>query len=437
MTSLGVPLSPLATSRSNVAYLEHENFERYGNYTRLHYEGRSFSSFDELSYAGQIARTLTDRGVRPDGRVLAVLPNSPELMAAFQAVWSIGGIMVPVNPQWRAPELAYAIHNSGAAVVLTCPPLAARLGEAVAASGLSPRLLCFGDAEVAGFENIVRDAATAPSECVPVDRSPSDIAMLLYTAGNTSRPKAVMVTHGNIPAAMEAVHRVNPSLPRRPMLHTLPMHHIFGVLAVQLANRWGFPSVLLRQFDPVAVFQAIRQYQVGYAMMVPAMLRQLLHHPERSWYDFTSLYRVITGAAPLPEPLRLSFQQAFRCRVDQGYGTQETGVVSCYGDHEAYRAGSSGWPCPGFEVRIADGQGRALPPLARGEICVQGSSITPGYWNDPEATRQAIREQWFYTGDAGYLDNDGYLYITGRKKDLILKGGQVAGMKATELQDAG
>jgi long-chain acyl-CoA synthetase len=424
MTSFGAPVCPFATGRSNVAYLEHENFERYGNYTRLHYEGRSFSSFDELSYAGRIAGTLTDRRAGPDDRVLAVLPNGPELTAAMQAVWSIGGIAVPVNPQWTAPELAYAIHNSGASVILTCPSLAARVGEAGGASGVSPRLLCFGETEVAGFENIALDVATAPSECVPFNRAPGDIAMLLYTSGTTARPKAVMVTHGNIPAAMEAVHRVNPSLPRRPMLHVLPMHHIFGMLALQLANRWGFPSVLLPQFDPVAVFEAIEQYRVGYLMLAPAMLMELLHHPERARHDFTSLYRIITGGASLPEPLRLSFQQAFRCRVDQGYGTQETGFVSCYGDHETYRAGSSGWPCPGIEVRIADEQRHPLPPLAWGEICVQGSSITPGYWNDPEGTRQAIREQWFYTGDAGYLDNDGYLYVTGRKQEQIIKGGE-------------
>jgi long-chain acyl-CoA synthetase len=193
---------------------------------------------------------------------------------------------------------------------------------------------------------------------------------------------------------------------------------------VQLSNRWGFPSVLMRQFDPVAIFKAIQQYQIGYVLMVPTMLMYLLHHPERSKYDFSSLYRIITGGASLPEPLRLSFQQAFRCRVDQGYGMSETGFISCYGDHETYRPGSAGWPCPGYEVRIVDDQGRVLPPPTMGEICIQGTSVTPGYWNDPAATSESFRDDWFYTGDVGYLDSDGYLYITDRKKDLIIKGGE-------------
>ena len=310
---------------SNVAFLEHDNFERYGNYTRLHYEDQSFTSFDELLYAGRIARTLTDRGIRPGERVLTVMPNTPELTATFQAVWTIGAVMVPVNPLWSAPELTYALNNCGAAAILTVPLLALRVREAAAAGNLSPRLLCFGETSVAGFDNIAPDIATAPAECTPVDCAPSDIAMLLYTSGTTARPKAVIVTHGNIPAALEAVHRVNPELPRHPILHVLPMNHIFGVLIVQLANRWGFPSVLMRQFDPVAIFQAIEQQQIGYIIMVPTMLMYLLHHPERAKYDFSSLYRIITGGASLPEPLRLSFQQAFRCRVDQGYGMSETG----------------------------------------------------------------------------------------------------------------
>ncbi len=424
MSTLSAKPSFSTTSRSNVAFLEHDNFERFGDYTRLHYEDQSFSSLDELVYAGRIARTLMDRGIRPGDRVLTVMPNTPELTATFQAVWTIGAAIVPVNPLWSVPELAYALNNSDATAVLTIPLLAPRVQEAAVAGKVSPRLLCFGESGVAGFENIAADVATAPSNCIPADRAPSDMAMLLYTSGTTARPKAVVVTHGNIPAAMEAVHHVNPSLPRHPILHVLPMNHIFGVLIVQLANRWGFPSVLMRQFDPVAIFNAIQQHQVGYVIMVPTMLMYLLHHPERPKYDFTSLYRIITGGASLPEPLRLNFQQAFRCRVDQGYGMSETGFISCYGDHETYRTGSSGWPCPGFEIRIVDDEGRTLPPPTVGEICVRGDSITPGYWKDPAGTSQAIRDQWFHTGDVGYLDSDGYLYITDRKKDLIIKGGE-------------
>ncbi len=424
MDSSLAPSSRRAIANANVALLEHANLERYGEYTRLHYEGRSFTNTEELHYAGQIASTLLDMKIRPGDRVLTFLPNTPQMTATFQAIWTIGAVIVPVNPLWSSAELAYTLENSGAAAVLTLSPLAAKVRDACNLCQLFPRLLCFGETDVAGFENISAQVAAAPSLRAPVDRAASDTAMILYTSGTTARPKGVIVTHANIPAAMEAVHRVNPSLPRNPILHVLPMNHIFGVLMVQLANRWGMPSVLMRQFDPVAIFKAIEQHKVGYVLMVPTMLVYMLHHPERPKYDFSSLYRIITGGASLPEPLRLSFQQAFRCRVDQGYGLSETGFVSCYGDHETYRTGASGWPCPGFEIRIVDENGRILPPPTVGEICIQGDSITPGYWQDPASTRDAFRDKWFYTGDVGYMDRDGYLYITDRKKDLIIKGGE-------------
>jgi len=417
---------PRKASHANVAILEHENIARFGTYTRLHFEGRGFSNFDELRYAGRIARMLRERGVRPGDRVFAAMPNSPHLTAFFQAVWTIGAIAVPVTPQWSPAEMAYGLTSSGASTVLTVPQLSPRIREAAAVGAVSPRLLCFGETDVAGFENIGPECADPSGVWLdtPESRELSDVAMLLYTSGTQAKPKAVMFTHEGIPAAMEAVHRVNPALPRRAILHVLPLNHVFGVLMLQLSNRWGFTSVLMSQFDPLAILRSISEYSVGYMMMVPTMLTYLLHHPERPKYDFSSLYRIITGGATLPEPLRLAFQQAFRCRVDQGYGMSEAGFISCYGDHESYRSGASGWPCPGFELRIVDDENRPLPPLSVGEICIRGSSVTPGYWNDPVSTGETIREGWFHTGDVGYVDNDGYIYITDRKKDLIIKGGE-------------
>jgi len=426
MSSAAVPTTPARTKHFNVAVLEHENLARFGTYIRLHHGERSFTNLEELQYAGRIARVLKERGVRAGDRVLAALPNSPELTAFFQAAWTIGAVAVPIAAQWSVAETAYALSSATPAAVLTVPTLAPRLHETCAGAGISTRLLCFGETDVPGAENILPECTDAGGHwiCEPEDRLGSDPAMLLYTSGTMAKPKAVIITNENIPSAMDAVHRVNPSLPRRTILHVLPLHHVFGILMLQLSNRWGFPSVLLSQFDPLAVFRCIEEQQVGYMLMVPTMLMYLLHHPERSKYDFSSLYRIITGGASLPEPLRIGFQQAFRCRVDQGYGMSEAGFISCYGDHESYRIGSSGWPCPGFELSIVDEHDRPLPPLTPGEVCIKGPSITPGYWNDPQATRETVRNGWFHTGDVGHVDNDGYLYITDRKKDLIIKGGE-------------
>jgi len=191
----------------------------------------------------------------------------------------------------------------------------------------------------------------------------------------------------------------------------------------------------LRQFDPLMIFAAIERYQVGYLPVVPTMLVYLLHHPERGKFSFSSLYRITSGGAALPERLRAEFQEAFRCRVDQGYGMSESvAVATSYDDHECYRSGSAGRPEPGVEVRIVDDKNRPLPPRTVGEICVAGDNIASGYWQNPAATEESFVGGWFHTGDVGYLDEDGYLYITDRKKDLIIKGGE--NISPREIEEA-
>jgi long-chain acyl-CoA synthetase len=430
-------LTPAAypSTCANAARLELDYFERFGTYTRLHYENRSYTNLEELQHAGRLARVLKERGVRPGDRVLVLLPNSPDLTASFQGIWTIGAVMCPVMPQWTAGEVAHVLHDSGASAVLTVPALAARVRDASQAIRTLRYRLVFGETDADGMYNISPEMEGASWIDTPIDRSSDDLAMLLYTSGTTAEPKGVMITHANVAAALDRASQRNPDLPVHPMLHVLPLTHVFGMIMMKLANRWGFSSVLLRQFDPLMILEAIERYQVGYLPVVPTMLMYLLHHPERTKFSFSSLYRVISGGAALPEKLRVDFQEAFRCRVDQGYGMSESlAMATSYGDHEPYRPGSAGRPEPGVELRIADGQNRPLPPGSVGEICLAGDNIAPGYWQNPAATREAFIGGWFHTGDVGYLDEDGYLYITDRKKDLIIKGGE--NISPREIEEA-
>jgi long-chain acyl-CoA synthetase len=219
------------------------------------------------------------------------------------------------------------------------------------------------------------------------------------------------------------------------MLHPLPLTHVYGVLMQFLANRWGISSVLLPQFDPKRVLEAIERYRVQYMPVVPTMLVYLLNHPDRAHYDLTSLTRITSGGAALPERLRLDFEEAVQCRILQGYGLSESAsVATSYELEQAYRPGSAGLAVPGVEIRIVDDEDCSLPARGIGEICLAGPNISAGYFRDPEATRQALRDGWLHTGDVGYLDEEGYLFITDRKKDLIIKGGE--NVSPREIEEA-
>jgi long-chain acyl-CoA synthetase len=425
----------LQTCASNLAQLDFDNLERFGAYTRLHFEGRSYTNLEELRMAGSLARVLQEFGVKPQDRVLVMMPNSPELTAAFTAIWTIGTTIVPVIPQWTAGEVAEIFRNSSATVVLTVPRLAARLAEAAAAAGNVKHLLVFGEAEIPGSVNIAPLVAESSPIETPVDCSATDLAILLYTSGTTGTPKGVMLTHGNFLAALDGVLRQNPELGPGPMLHPLPLTHVYGVLMQFLANRWGIASVLLPQFDPKRVLEAIERFQVQYMPVVPTMLVYLLNHPDRKRYNLSSLTRITCGGAPLPDRLRLDFEEAFECRILQGYGLSESAsIATSYELEQTYRPGSAGQAVPGVEIRILDYQDRPLPARSIGEICLAGQNISAGYFRDPEATRQALRDGWLHTGDVGYLDEEGYLFITDRKKDLIIKGGE--NVSPREIEEA-
>ncbi len=418
----------IASSReasANIALLDQIYIEQYGVYTRLQYSDRTLTNVDEWKYAAAVAGVLRAHNVGPGDRVLAMMPNMPELTVLLQAVWNVGAVAVPIMPQWTALEAEHVVRDCGAVVAVTVPPLAPRLHEACRENELLRHLLVFGEVDAPGAINLIPQLQSASPVVSPAHRSSDDLALLLYTSGTTGTPKGAMLSHGNIRAALDSFYRHNPDLPRGPMLQVLPLSHSFGLLMFCFANRSGFSNVLLPQFDPVKVFQAIERHQVQYAPVVPTMLFYLLHHPERGQYNLSSLRRLSSGGAALPEKVRAAAAHALGCRVDQGYGLSESfAVAATYQPDSDYRPGAVGKPTPGVQIRIINEKNDPAPPLAIGEICISSPHIALGYWNDPDSTRESFVDGWLHTGDVGYFDADGYLFITDRKKDLIIKGGE-------------
>jgi long-chain acyl-CoA synthetase len=430
-----VALADKLTVTGNIARLDLENIERFGVYTRLYYEDQSYTNAQELRYAGALARVLHHHGVKRHDRVLVMLPNSPELTAAFQGIWTLGAAIIPVIPQWTAGEVGHILRNAEPLVAVTIPALAPRLEQANVEIKTLKHLLVFGDSEPACANNILEELKSATPIESPADSLPSDLAVLLYTSGTTGTPKGVMLTHQNLAAGFESTYQQNPNLERGTMLNALPLTHVFGILAQNVANRWGWSTVLMRQFDPVKALEAIERHKVTYLPGVPTMLLYLLGHPERAKHDLSSLARITSGGAALPERLRQQCEQVFRCRIDQGYGlTESASVATGYEVDRPYRPGSVGVATPGVEICIVSDQNQPLPSGVKGEICIRASNIMAGYWRDPAATREVVKDGWLHTGDIGYLDPDGYLYITDRKKDLIIKGGE--NISPREIEEA-
>ena len=314
------------------------------------------------------------------------------------------------------------IANAEACAVITTPEFAPKVSEAVDGLDCVRFVACVGDAGP-GFVPL---AALEDAEAGPiVPRRDEDLAALLYTGGTTGRSKGVMLSHANLYFSGHAAHDTAhiPGVNRA--LATLPLSHAYGLLvtiaALHSAERGV--GVLLRWFDPTAFVSLIEEHRLELSSVVPSMLQMLLSQPLED-YDLSTLRVVGSGGAPLAPEVEEEFcRRVPSASIRQGYGLTETAALISTNPRGRERPGSVGIPVAGTELRILDDLGRELATGEAGEICVRSPGVMGGYWRSPDATAQALRDGWLYTGDVGYVDEDGYLYIVDRKKDLIIRGG--------------
>ncbi len=409
----------------NTTQLALDNIARFGEYAATYFEERCLTNVQSYRRACQLATVLRKHGVKGTDKVVVMMLNSPDVAAAFIATWKLGAVTIPVTPMWNAREVRYVLEDSGAQLVITSPELAARLREAAAGLPDFREVVTIGASGVDGSGDIAAELEVAEPYEPVADCQPDELALLLYTSGTTGNPKGVMLSHENLLFIADSCYENSKTIgPYRSVL-VLPLSHIYGVLMMNLGYRYGAASRILRQFDTKQVLQTIQDFKVQRMALVPTMLSYLINHPERERFDVSSLEQVNSGGAPLAESVRLEFERLFGCRVVQGYGMSETaGALTGYQPEEAYRVGSVGRALPDVELCIMDFNQQILELGEVGEICARGRNIMMGYLNKPEATSGAFVDGWLCTGDIGYLDADGYVYITDRKKDLIIKGGE-------------
>ncbi|MFI5683116.1 long-chain fatty acid--CoA ligase [Streptomyces sp. NPDC051636] len=381
---------------------------------RLGTQVTTYAELDERS--ARAAALLRAEGVRPGDRVALMLPNVPEFVVLYYGALRAGAIVVPMNPLLKTRETEYHLDDSGAVLLFEWHQAPGEGARGAAAAGVRhiPVEPSSFAALLAGHEPLTGVTDTAGD----------DVAVLLYTSGTTGRPKGAALTHAGLRHNTEVntVH-IQRMTPDDVVVGCLPLFHIFGqVCAMSVTMHSGASLTLVPRFDPQTVLDAIARDRATVFEGVPTMYAALLQHPGEA--DVSTLRTCISGGASLPVEVLHGFERRFGCMVLEGFGMSETSpVVSFNHPDRPRKPGSVGTPIRDVEVRLLDDTGKEVARGEVGELVVRGPNLMKGYWNRPEETAATIPDGWLRTGDLARQDEDGYLYIVDRKKDMIIRGG--------------
>jgi long-chain acyl-CoA synthetase len=400
----------------NLARLGEDSVHTFGEYVSLAFEGREWTNVEQQRAGSRFAHALRRLGLGAGDRVVVLLPNCPEVLQAYTGILKAGGVIVPVVFLLGPDEVRHILADSEAKVVVTAPELLGKL-----AGWTGTVVLVGGGQGGLAWDTLV---AGEPDTFPTAERADDDLAVILYTAGTTGRPKGVALSHANLAANARSAASLYELDRTRWALMVLPLSHSYGLTVMNAGSILGTRGVLLRWFNPEAVLEAIQRYRVESMAGVPTMYVYLLHYPDAGNFDTSSMRSWGSGAAPLPLEIVEPFERRFGGRILEGYGlTEASPVVSAHRVSSVRKLGSVGPPIPGVEVAILDDADRPVAAGEVGEVCVRGANVMQGYYRLPDETARTLRGGWLHTGDMGRLDGDGYLYIVERKKDLIIRGG--------------
>jgi acyl-CoA synthetase (AMP-forming)/AMP-acid ligase II len=400
----------------------------------LSFEGRntSYGEFDR--HTAQVAAALAKAGVKPGDCITYLGKNSDHYFELVLGAARLGVIMAPIGWRLSPAEVAYIVDDAQAKLLFVGPECIACAHEAVAQSEARPPIIAMEPGEhTLPVHAEWRDAH--PARDPGVNIAADATALLLYTSGTTGRPKGVMLTSANLLRSRrtlaEASMGWNEWQQGETNLVAMPMSHIGGTGwgLVGLLN--GVKNIVTREFNPLEVLEMIERHRIAKMFMVPAALQFVIRMPRAREIDYSSLKHILYGASPMPVDLLRECMEVFGCQFCQQYGMTETTGTIVYlppQDHDPKgnkRMASAGIPLPGVEICILDEKGNRLGPNQTGEIATRSAANMKGYWRKPDATASTVdADGWLRTGDAGYMDEDGYLYIQDRIKDMIISGGE-------------
>ena len=404
------------------------------------FEGKRWT-FDQCNErTNRLANALKKMGVGQGDRVGMLQVNCNQYIETYFAIARLGAIFVPLNFRAKAEELSYMIANAETKVLF----VGSRYLDMV--DTMLPQLPIVRDCvsidrDDTGklyYENLI---SSSSSDEFTSQIGDDDITILMYTAGTTGRPKGVPLTHnGFVSYVLGNVEPANPETEERNLL-SVPLYHVAGIQAMLAAVYGGRTMVMMRQFDVKEWLETVQKEQATRAMLIPTMLKMIIDDPDFNKYDLTSLKVITYGAAPMPlEVIKKAIERIPGANFINAFGQTETAsTITTLGPEDHIIEGteeerekklkrltsSIGKPLPDVEVNIVDEEGKPLPALEVGEILARGPRVMTGYWHDQEKTSQVItKDGWLRTGDKGWRDEDGYIYLAGRSDDMIIRGGE-------------
>ncbi len=387
---------------------------------------------DLLDGAGQVAGLLRSLGAEPGDRIALVLPNVPAFPVLFYGSLLAGCVVLPLNPQLKHREIEHCLSDSQATLTFAWDRSSQAAMSASRASGAECILV---GVDGLSAEQLVGVSASTE----PVVPSGDDNAVILYSAGMTGKPMGAQLTHANLSSNAITSAAVMGCTPADVMMGCLPLFHVFGLTGgLNASVSAGACLTLIPRFHPAKALEVIARDKVTIFQGVPTMYAAMLRAQSRGdSFDLSTLRTCISGGSAMAVEIMAAFEDAFGCIVLEGYGLSETSPVATFNHADAARKpGSIGRPVAGMELKLVDDDGHDIPDGGEevGEIVIRGEGVMKGYWKRPDETAMAIRDGWFHSGDLATRDADGYYFIVGRKKDMIIRGGY--NVYPREVEDA-
>ncbi len=396
------------------------------------YQNRQRSWQEVGERVPRLAAGLRALGLQPGDRLAVLAFNSDNYIELFFAAAWANLVIVPLNTRWAIPENVYSLKDAGCAGLVVDDGFAAQVPQLLEGHPMA-HVVHMGDqptpAGMHGHEALIAHTPPMADECGRDD----DLCGIYYTGGTTGHPKGVMLSHKNfIAASINWIATLHFSDQTRYM-HSAGLFHLAGASPAFALTLAGGTHVCLPKFDAVLAFEAIQNHQVNYVLFVPTMINMMLNHPDFGRYDLSSVRYCEYGASPIPDAVLASaIDKLPSWEFIQGYGMTETAALTVSlpwryhfdGEHGPHKRHAAGRAAYGVDVRIVDPDGKELPRGTPGEIAVRGAQVMLGYWNKPEATAAAIRDGCMHTGDGAWMDEDGFITIVDRVKDMIISGGE-------------